>query len=157
MTTRESTAALQIRPLGGAELPRVMQIEEDAFNTPWKLTTFAGLLRRGDTDLLGAVRDGVLVGYAVCWTTLDQSELGNLAVAPEARGSGIGRALLNAMLPRLAQRGARECFLEVRRSNAVAQRLYASLGFAVVGSRSCYYRLPTEDALVMRRPLPQDP
>jgi ribosomal-protein-alanine N-acetyltransferase len=148
-------AAVRLKPVTAAELPRVLEIEQDAFSTPWKASTFAGLLRRDDTDLLGAELDGRLVGYAVCWTVVDQSELGNLAVAREARGRGVGRTLLGAMLGRLAGRGARECFLEVRVSNLAAQSLYRSLGFVTVGSRPRYYTLPTEDALVMRRSIPR--
>jgi ribosomal-protein-alanine N-acetyltransferase len=41
-------------------------------------------------------------------------------------------------------------FLEVRESNSAAHRLYGALGFAQVGRRCNYYRLPTEDAVVLR-------
>ena len=157
MSTHEEVATLHVRPLRMTELPRVIEIEQAAFSTPWKPSTFAGLFQRDDTDLFGAERDGRLVGYAICWTTIDQSELGNLAVAREARRSGVGRALLRAVMPRLAERGSRECFLEVRVSNAAAQELYRSFGFEIVGSRRRYYRLPVEDALVMRLGIPQSP
>jgi ribosomal-protein-alanine N-acetyltransferase len=128
-----------------------MEIERACFSTPWKDSTFRGLLRRADTDLVGAEDEARrLVGYAVAWTVVDQSELGNVAVAEEARGAGIGRALVEAIVERVRARGSRECFLEVRESNAVAQALYDDMGFEVVGRRRAYYALPTEDALVMR-------
>lgn len=142
--------SVQLRPLAEADLGRVMEVETASFSTPWKEATFRGLLRRTDTDLVAAVRGERLVGYAVAWTVLDQSELGNVAVAPVARGEGIGRALVEAILERVRGRGARECFLEVRESNRLAQELYRSLGFEVVGRRRRYYALPEEDALVMR-------
>ena len=41
-------------------------------------------------------------------------------------------------------------FLEVRESNAVALHLYAVLGFIPVGRRRRYYRLPIEDAVILR-------
>ncbi|HLL46632.1 MAG TPA: ribosomal protein S18-alanine N-acetyltransferase [Longimicrobiaceae bacterium] len=148
---RAGGAAFWLRPLLEADLDRVMEIERDCFSTPWKDSTFRGLLRRADTDLVGAEDDARrLVGYAVAWTVVDQSELGNVAVAEEARGAGIGRALVEAIVERVRARGSRECFLEVRESNAVAQGLYDDMGFEVVGRRRAYYALPTEDALVMR-------
>jgi ribosomal-protein-alanine N-acetyltransferase len=148
---RAGGAAFRLRPLQDADLDRVMEIERDCFSTPWKDSTFRGLLRRTDTDLVGAEDDARrLVGYAVAWTVVDQSELGNVAVAEEARGAGIGRALVEAIVERVRARGSRECFLEVRESNAVAQGLYDDMGFEVVGRRRAYYALPTEDALVMR-------
>lgn len=153
---RVGGAAFRLRRLREADLERVMEIETLCFSTPWKEATFRGLLRRPDTDLVAAERDGRLEGYAVCWTVVDQSELGNVAVAPEARSGGIGRALVEAVLERVRGRGARECFLEVRESNQVAQALYREMGFEVVGRRKAYYALPTEDALVMRVFLMED-
>lgn len=148
---RVEGAAFRLRPLREADLDRVMEIETACFSTPWKESTFRGLLRRTDTDLVGAEDDARrLLGYAVCWTVVDQSELGNVAVAEDARGGGIGRALVEAIVDRVRARGSRECFLEVRESNLVAQGLYDDMGFEVVGRRRAYYALPTEDALVMR-------
>ena len=143
-------ASFHIRPIAEADLPQVMVIERECFSTPWKELTFRNLLRRSDTDLLVAEQDGRLVGYAACWTVLDQSELGNVAVGREARGQGIGTALVEAVLARVRDRGAVECYLEVRESNQAAQSLYRHFGFAQVGRRRRYYALPTEDALVMR-------
>ena len=148
---RTEDAAFRLRPLREADLDRVMEIETACFSTPWKESTFRGLLRRADTDLVAAEdEERRLLGYAVCWTVVDQSELGNVAVAGEARGAGVGRALVEAIVERVRARGSRECFLEVRESNAVARALYDDMGFDVVGRRRAYYALPTEDALVMR-------
>ncbi len=141
---------LYIRPLAEEDLERVLEIERASFSTPWYMSTFRGLLSRTDTDMLGAVSGERLVGYAICWTVTDQAELGNLAVAEEARGKGTGRSLLTAAMERVRRRGARECFLEVRESNLRAQALYRRFGFEVVGRRRGYYSRPTEDALVMR-------
>jgi ribosomal-protein-alanine N-acetyltransferase len=127
-----------------------MAIERSCFSMPWRQSTFESLLRRDDTDLLGAFSGAALAGYAICWTILDQAELGNVAVAQEARRRGVGRTLVHAALERVRDRGARECFLEVRESNDAAQALYRQCGFEVVGRRRRYYSTPTEDALVMR-------
>lgn len=157
MATLEAAASVaggmpfRIRPLREADLAGVLEIERASFSTPWKETTFRGLLKRSDTDLLVAeTAEGTLGGYAACWTVIDQSELGNVAVAPWARGAGMGGALVDAVVDRIRVRGAIECFLEVRQSNEAAQHLYRQRGFAVVGRRPRYYSLPTEDALVMR-------
>jgi [ribosomal protein S18]-alanine N-acetyltransferase len=149
-TTPPAGTGIRVRAIRGADLDRVLEIETASFTTPWKDSTFRGLLSRTDTDLIAAVRGEALVGYAVTWTVLDQAELGNVAVAPEARGEGVGRLLVRAVLQRLRHRRVRECFLEVRESNERARTLYESLGFEVVGRRRAYYSQPTEDAFVMR-------
>lgn len=153
MTVVEPGSGLCLRPLATPDLARVMEIERACFSVPWQENTFASLMSRGDTDLIGAERDGRLVGYAVCWTTVDEAELGNVAVAPEARRSGTGETLVAAVVERVRRRGARACFLEVRESNSAAQALYRRLGFETIGRRPRYYSRPLEDALVMRRRL----
>jgi [ribosomal protein S18]-alanine N-acetyltransferase len=139
-----------VRRLTGHDLPRVMEIERECFSTPWSVATFRSLMRRTDTDLFAAVVDGEVVGYAACWTVIDQSELGNVAVTAEARGGGVGGMLVDAVLETVAARGATDCYLEVRESNTGAQSIYRRRGFEVVGRRRSYYAEPREDALVMR-------
>lgn len=147
---KTGVSRFRIRLLREGDLPRVMEIETACFSTPWKEITFRGLMRRADTDLFVAESWGLLVGYAACWTVADQSELGNVAVAPESRGRGIGGGLVDAVVRRVRERGARELFLEVRESNTGAQSVYTERGFDVVGRRRSYYSSPTEDALIMR-------
>ncbi|HET7321714.1 MAG TPA: ribosomal protein S18-alanine N-acetyltransferase [Longimicrobiaceae bacterium] len=142
--------SVELRPLARSDLPAMLAIERAAFSTPWRSSTFEALFDRADTDLLAAVHQGTLVGYAVCWTILDQAELGNVAVAPECRGRGVGRRLVQAALARVRERGAAECFLEVRASNEAARILYERSGFEPIGRRRRYYSRPTEDAVVMR-------
>lgn len=129
-------------------------IERESFPTPWSEETFRGLLGRRSATLLAAEAEGgAIVGYAALWTVGEEAELGDLAVREGARRRGVGRALLAAALEEAARRGAEAVFLEVRRSNGAARRLYETAGFSAVAVRPGYYARPREDALVMRRPL----
>lgn len=56
-----------------------------------------------------------------------------LAVAPSARGRGIGSALLDAVTAEAKRRGARKITLHVFGTNAAAQRLYERHGYVVEG------------------------
>ena len=144
-------SATLIRSMRGTDLPRVMEIELASFTMPWSEATFRGLLRRTDADIYVADMLGAVAGYAVFWAVTDQGELGNVAVAAEYRGRGLGRKLVEVVLERAAERGVREIFLEVRRSNEGAQNLYRTFGFFEVGKRKNYYLEPVEDALIMKR------
>ncbi|MCU0704370.1 MAG: GNAT family N-acetyltransferase [Fimbriiglobus sp.] len=53
----------------------------------------------------------------------------NLGVCPEARGKGVGAALLVKCLAGFANAGAVGCHLEVTADNAPAVRLYKRFGF----------------------------
>lgn len=93
--------------------------------------------------------EGAICGYAMAWSLWDEGELTNLAVAPNARGQGIGAMLLQAVLDECENRGATSVFLEVRADNDVAQRLYRKFGFVQVGLRRDYYGCGA-DAIVMK-------
>jgi ribosomal-protein-alanine N-acetyltransferase len=61
---------------------------------------------------------------------------------------------MSHLLAEGAAQGARRTFLEVRRSNLPAQRLYERLGFTVSAVRRNYYSQPEEDALVLALEMP---
>jgi ribosomal protein S18 acetylase RimI-like enzyme len=79
-----------------------------------------------------------------------EAELLRIAVAPEARGQGLGRALLEACQRDLAGEGLVLLFLEVRPTNAPAIRLYEACGWEPCGRRLRYYS-DGEDALLFQR------
>jgi [ribosomal protein S18]-alanine N-acetyltransferase len=90
---------------------------------------------------------GAVEGFAVARPLAPgESELLNLAVAPEWRRRGLARALLQD----LAGRHPGLLYLEVRESNESALRFYKSFGFEEVGRRPGYYRTPSEGAVVMK-------
>jgi GNAT superfamily N-acetyltransferase len=98
----------------------------------------------GDTGVLAEDCDGKQVGAA--WVRPGGAEcskykLGDekvpelaMAVVPEARGKGIGRALLRELLERCRHR-YRAVVLSVREENP-ARRLYEHCGFSVTGRRT---------------------
>jgi ribosomal-protein-alanine acetyltransferase len=63
----------------------------------------------------------------------------SLATRPEARGRGVGAALLQAAATHAARRGCRALRLEVRVDNTAAIRLYEREGYRRVGEYGHYY------------------
>jgi [ribosomal protein S18]-alanine N-acetyltransferase len=94
-------------------------------------------------------------GFILARAMAGEAEILTLAVAPDARRQGVGRALVEAAASAAAVSGAQALWLEVAEDNAPAQRLYAAAGFAVVGRRRAYYSRPggAVDALVLQRSL----
>jgi ribosomal-protein-alanine N-acetyltransferase len=86
---------------------------------------------------------GFLVSRAL---TEGETELLNLAVAPEFRRRGVARKLVESLLAESP--GA--VYLEVRESNRVARKFYNRMGFQEVSTRSGYYQAPPEAAIVMK-------
>lgn len=95
--------------------------------------------RYGPHDHLVAEIGGVVVGYIrlalpsqlACHAHVRQIQ--GLAVADEARGSGVARALLRAAQDEARRRGARRLTLRVLGHNTPARKLYESEGFVVEG------------------------
>jgi ribosomal protein S18 acetylase RimI-like enzyme len=95
--------------------------------------------RFGPRDHLVAELDGKVVGYLrmgfptslACNTHVRQIQ--GLAVADEARGAGVGRALVRAAVREAARLGARRVTLRVLGHNTAARALYESEGFVVEG------------------------
>jgi ribosomal-protein-alanine N-acetyltransferase len=90
-----------------------------------------------------------ILGFAAFHRVIDEAELRNIAVHPEHRQQGVGRALLEAGSKRLLEAGGKRIILEVRASNKPALELYFSMGFGMRLLRKGYYRDPAEDALVL--------
>ncbi len=80
-----------------------------------------------------------------------------LAVSDAWRGRGLGELLLLDLLFAAYTHNAQLATLEVRRSNTVAQALYAKYRFVEVGVRRRYYRNPPEDALLLTVDLAEQP
>ena len=132
------------------DLPRIVEIERASFSDPWSVAAFRSALREERVHLLVATSAGAVSGYAIWWCVAGEVELANLAVAPEARGRGIGGALLDAAMSAGRADGCDWMHLEVRESNLAGRALYSSRGFAIVGRRRRYYSNPVEDALLLR-------
>lgn len=85
--------------------------------------------------------DGRQVGNAGVRETEASGVLSlGMAILPEARGRGGGRALLEAIIAHARSCGAHKLELEVWPDNAPAIALYTSAGFEVEGRRRDHYR-----------------
>jgi ribosomal-protein-alanine N-acetyltransferase len=142
---------VELREATREDLFDVLGIERAVFDQPWPYAAFEGFL--GDRGFLVAVDDdGSVVGYVVADTVPnhghDIGHVKDLAVVPDARGAGVGRALLERALVVLASDGVAVVKLEVRTGNEAALSLYRDRGFEPARRVPRYYD-DGEDALVM--------
>ncbi len=135
--------------MGYRHVDAVAQLEELCFSEPWSRQAVCQELENPQAVLFAAEWGGALAGYAGLRYVMDEAYLSNLAVFPRFRHRGVGRALLQAQKRFCQGRGFAMLTLEVRASNATAIGLYRSEGFQTVGRRKNFYRIPTEDAVLM--------
>lgn len=150
---RLSRADVILRRMRQDDLSQVAAIAAHSYAEPWPQESFRVELNSEVSHPVVAERAGEIVGFIVAWMVTDEVEIANLTVKETFRRRGLGRMLLTHVLA-LAQ--ARQCataYLEVRRSNWAARRLYESMGFNDHGLRSRYYGRTGEDAIVMQKKL----
>ena len=149
---------LTIRLMTTRDLDGVCRIENASFGTPWPREAFEiEVLKSKAAVAWIAEKEGIPVGYLISWLVADELHIGNLAIDLDARGEGIGAALLEKSLDDAASRSVTYATLEVRISNKQAISLYERFSFRGIAVRTKYYSDTSEDALVMMRELsPED-
>ena len=150
------TAAVVVRPITVAELADYKALRDEMLSAhPEAFTSDAeaelhkeaadylqrlGVGRRdGGHFLLGAWRGGRLLGAIGCErdTRKKVHHVGHvigMMVRREARGQGIGRLLLEALVAEARRAGLELLTLTVTAGNAMAIALYASNGFTAYGT-----------------------
>ncbi len=125
-------------------LRALAHLEARAFDAPWSRSQLASTLDQGVTTTFALLDNHQsktsALAYACLQQVLDEAELLRLAVAPELRRRGLGRAVLQAALEHMRTTSPlRACLLEVAADNRPALKLYETFGFRLEGRRRGYY------------------
>ncbi len=143
------------------DLEEVWEIERPSFSLPWTIPQFISELTNDLSHIYTAKVESAgtspelaegevnVVGYAVFWSIAGEAHFLKVTVHPQYRCQGIGGRLLNFSLERCKDAGMKVALLEVRASNATAQRFYGRFGFRKVGVRKGYYPDNKENAILM--------
>ena len=143
-------AGFQLRSMLGDDVPAVVAIEDATQPTPWTEQVFRDCFT-SHYDCRVIERDGMIAGFAVLSSVLDEVHLLNIAVAPAMQRRGLAWAALRELIADYRHRNMGYVYLEVRASNTGARGLYERLGFQVTGERKNYYRTHDgrENAILM--------
>jgi ribosomal-protein-alanine N-acetyltransferase len=140
----------EIRQMLVTDLDEVMVIEKEVFLFPWTRGNFGDSISSGYHCYVLEL-GGHIFGYGVMTIGLDEAHLLTLSVTAGWQQEGWGEKLLQHFLCLAKEHHARSVFLEVRKSNLGAARLYERIGFTRIATRSGYYPAMggREDAIVM--------
>ena len=142
---------IEIVTMQSLHIPQVAALEKLCFSDPWSETSVAGELNNPLSLWLVAVDADCVAGYVGSQSVMGETDMMNIAVAPNYRRRGVAEALIAELVKQLRENGNYCLTLEVRASNHTAIMLYGSRGFRSVGRRKNYYEHPKEDAIIMTR------
>lgn len=107
---------------------------------PWSARSFRALL---DSPPVFLITTPCARAFALGRAIAGEAELLTLATAPEARRTGLARALMSAFDAGAQMRDAQTAWLEVAEDNTAARALYAACGWHQSGRRPGYYTTQT--------------
>ncbi len=142
---------VRFRPMTSPDVGLVAAVEQASYQFPWSEGVFRDCVRVGYLCRVVEYR-GEIGGYGIMSFGAGEAHILNVCVRTDLRGLGVGRRLMDYLLDRARDEYMQDVFLEVRPSNAVALRLYESMGFERIGVRKGYYQAVggREDALVYK-------
>jgi len=134
----------QIEPAAVHHVQQMLRIERASFHSPWCVVDFDRVLQHPTFTGRVVKLEGTVVAYSLCYrarrwpagTPNRQClDLLNLAVAPERRGVGLGRLLLNTLKDTIGDGRIRTLVAE---RSLGAQLFFRATGFRANGIRRGY-------------------
>lgn len=140
---------MRFEPLKYEHLKQMVEIEKEAFDTPWSERMFIPEVENPHAHyIVGVLGNQEVVCYGGFHLFDDEAHITNIAVKSTERGKGYGKFLLNELLTLARRLGASNITLEVKITNVKAINLYTSFGFKAEGIRPHYYP-DGKDAVLM--------
>jgi len=139
-----------------SDIKRIIEIEELSYSDPWPREIFmVDYLFNSSSEYFVAKMQGKIVGFIGIWYEGKKLHVINVAVHPDERGKGIGTNLLLFAINLAKELGYETVYLEARKSNVSAQRLYRKLGFKEKEELKGYYQ-DGEDGIRMELSVPKE-
>ena len=140
---------VEYKLVGMEDITALHDIEVKSFKNPWTFESlFHDVLNNEAATYYGVFEESRLIGYCGMWVIIDQAHMTNIALLPEQRHKGQGKAFLEYIIKQMYSKDILSISLEVRISNQPAISLYTACGFKIMGTRKNYYN-DGEDAYIM--------
>lgn len=140
---------LEISAMTAPDIPKIHKLEALCFSSPWSEAALESELSNSHARFLVCKINGEIAGYLGSHFIFDECSITNVAVFPEFRRKSVASELINSLCALAKDSSITSIFLEVRKSNDAARRLYEKCGFSVCGERKSFYTAPLEDAYIM--------
>lgn len=140
---------MQIRKSLVSDAGAIARLEAEIFTDAWSERDIISTISTEGGMCYTAIDDDGICAYIIARQIPPEGEIYRIAVKKEKRRHGVAYRLLSYAIKCERARGLEVLFLEVRESNTPARNFYKSFGFREIGRRKGYYKLPSEDAIIM--------
>ena len=140
---------MEIRRARPEDASKIAEMEKEYFSDPWQQKDIFSYICSEDGMCFTALEDGAPIAYVIGRIIAPEGEIYRIAVDEGHRRRGVGYRLLSFAMKTERGRGLEATFLEVRKKNLAARRLYLAYGFREIGERKNYYKNPDDDAVLM--------
>lgn len=143
-------SCVHIRWMIRRDMPAVLAIETGSFEFPWTEDEFIRCLRQRDCIGMVAERNEEVAGFMIYELHKTRIHVLSFAVRPTFRREGVGKAMIEKLVSKLAYQRRNRIVLEVRETNLDAQLFFRQLGFRATGVLKGFYEDTPEDAFLMQ-------
>ena len=141
---------MNLLPLNEKDVVSLVRFEKENFSDGWTDEMFYSAFNTGRFFGFKIENESEIVGFITYSITDDSSDLESIVVKADYRGKGLGKLLIENYLNSAKEKGVKNFFLEVRKSNLTAISLYEKSGYKVINERKKYYA-DGENALVLKK------
>jgi len=123
------------------DVKKIIEIEELSYKDPWPKEIFMiDFLFNSSSEYYVVRFQDKVVGFIGLWYEGNKLHIINVAVHPDFREKGIGSSLLEFAINIAKVKKLKSVYLEARKSNINAQKLYKKFGFKEVEELKEYYQ-----------------
>ena len=140
---------MKIRKGEICDLRSIISIEKAVYDKPyWNVGMLKNLFINSIIETVWVIENRKkIIGFLIEQRCDNEINLLNVAIDRHFQNRGIGKKLINHYLDLIPDNC--RVFLEVNKSNIIAQKIYADLNFKNIGIRKNYY-YDGGDALIMK-------
>jgi len=141
-----TTTAVHVRWMIRRDLERVLAIENDSFEFPWREDDFVWCLKHRNNIGMVAEHGERIMGFVMYELAKTHLRILNFAVDSRFRRQGVGTVMIDKLKAKLYEQRRNRLLLEVRDSNLPGQLFFRSQGFRAVNVLRGYYPDTEDDA-----------
>ena len=118
----------------------------------WSKKQWANEFKKEGIKVFGLLLSNLVIGICVFHVVLDEAQINFFVVNQKYREKGFGSYLMSYLIKQCEKLNINKLFLEVSKTNVVAEKFYSRFDFCTVGIRRNYYK-DGSDALLKEKKL----